>query len=336
VKYAFIHRHRQIWPICVQCRVLGVSATGYHQHQQRRRTIAERRHLSDEALLAHIRAIHAETRGAYGWPRIWRELRKRGMRVGKQRVQRLMQQHGIRARGKRRFRVTTTDSRHTLPVAPNRLDRNFSPNRPDTSWSGDINYIATDEGWLFLSVVIDLFSRRVVGWSLAPHMQRRLVIDALEMAWHQRRPEKGTLLFHSDRGSQYASENFTLLLKERGITASMSRKGNCWDNAVSETLFGSQKVEWLHGKHFATIREAKDAVLEWLRWYNRTRMHSTLNYASPSEFEQRWLEEKLKAAMSSVAIEAGGGNAGPMGSVEKDETVSHALWKGAPFRVAWS
>jgi transposase InsO family protein len=296
VKYAFIDRHRSIWPVCVQCRVLGVSATGYHQHRVRRAKIAHRRHMTDEALLAHIRVVHAETRGAYGWPRMWRELSKRGVRVGKQRVQRLMQMHGIRARGKRRFRVATTDSRHTLPVAPNLLARNFSPSRPDTAWSGDITYIGTDEGWLFLAVVIDLFSRRIVGWSLQPHMQRRLVIDALEMAWQQRRPTKGELLFHSDRGSQYASEDFTGLLDEHGITASMSRKGNCWDNACSETLFASLKVEWLHGQRFATIREAKDTVLEWLRWYNSNRMHSTLNYASPVEYEQSWRQQQLIAA----------------------------------------
>ncbi len=296
MKYAFIDRHRAVWPVCVQCRVLGVSATGYHQHRLRRAKIAQRRHLPDEALLAHIRAVYAEMRGAYGWPRIWRELRKRDVRVGKQRVQQLMQQHGIRARGKRRFRMATTDSHHRLPVAPNRLERNFSPIRPDTAWSGDITYIATDEGWLFLAVVIDLFSRRVVGWSLQPHMQRSLVIDAMEMAFQQRRPAKGELLFHSDRGSQYASEDFTQVLDEHGITASMSRKGNCWDNACSETLFGSLKVERLHGEHFATVREAKDTVLEWLRWYNRSRMHSTLNYASPAAYEQRWLAQQLEPA----------------------------------------
>jgi putative transposase len=145
-------------------------------------------------------------------PRIWRELGKRGLRVGKQRVQRLMQQHGIRARGRRRFRVATTDSRHDLPIAPNRLDRNFSPPRPDTAWAGDITYIGTDEGWLFLAVVIDLFSRRVVGWSLQSHMERSLVIDALEMAWQHRRPVPGALLFHCDRGSQYASQDFARLL----------------------------------------------------------------------------------------------------------------------------
>jgi putative transposase len=252
--------------------------------------------MTDEALLVHIRAEHAETRGAYGWPRIWRELGSRGLRVGKQRVQRLMQAHGIRARGKRRFRVATTDSRHGLPVAPNRLDRNFSPPRPNTAWARDITCIATDEGWLFLAVVIDLFSRRVVGWSLQPHMERSLVIDALEMAWQQRRPKRGELLFHSDRGSLYASQDFAQLLDQPGITPSMSRKGNCWDNACSETLFGSLKVEWLDGQRFATIREAKDAVLAWLRWYDRRRTHSTLDYPSPADYERNWIQQKQQAA----------------------------------------
>jgi putative transposase len=238
--------------------------------------------------LAHISSVYAEHGGAYGWPRIWRELVKRGIRVGKQRVQRLMQQHGIRARGKRRFRVATTDSRHDLPVAPNRLNRNFRPAGPNQAWSGDITYIATEEGWLFLAVVIDLFSRKVVGWSMRPDMHRSLVIDALEMGLFQRHPQKGQLLFHSDRGSQYASDDFRALLDQHGVTASMSRKGNCWDNAVTETLFGSLKVERLHGERFKTIRQAKDAVLAWLLWYNRQRMHSTLNYLSPVEFECHW------------------------------------------------
>ena len=209
VKYAFIERHRRVWPICVQCRVLKVSVSGFHQHRARRRQIADRRHLSDEALLVHISAVYAEHRGAYGWPRIWRELVKRGIRVGKQRVQRLMQQHGIRARGKRRFRVVTTDSRHDLPIAPNLLNRNFASGQaPNQAWSGDITYIATEEGWLFLAVVIDLFSRKVVGWSMRPDMHRSLVIDALEMGVFQRCPQRRGLIFHSDRGSQYASDDF--------------------------------------------------------------------------------------------------------------------------------
>ena len=297
MKYAIIQRHRRVWPIRVQCRVLGVSVSGYHQHMRRLQGIAQRRHLSDEALLVHIRAAYAENRGAYGWPRIWRQLRAQGIRVGKQRVQRLMQEHGIQARGKRRFRVMTTDSRHDLPIAPNLLDRNFTVAAPNTAWAGDITYIATEEGWLYLAVVIDLFSRQVVGWSMRPDMQRNLVIDALEMAWYQRRPDKKAgMIFHSDRGSQYASDDFRQLLEEYGITPSMSRKGNCWDNACSETLFGSLKVERLHGQRFATIRQAKDATIAWLLWYNQTRLHSTLNYVSPIRFEQNWEETRMKVA----------------------------------------
>ena len=297
MRYAFIQRHKRIWPIRVQCGVLGVSVSGYHQHLARCRQIAQRRHLSDEALLVHISAVYAENRGAYGWPRIWRQLRRQGIRVGKLRVQRLMQQHGIQARGKRRFRVTTTASRHDLPVAPNRLDRNFAVAAPNQAWVGDFTYVATGEGWLFLAVVIDLFSRKVVGWSMRPDMHRDLVIDALSMAWLGRNPGKQAgLIFHSDRGSQYASEDYAKMLEHCSITPSMRRKGNCWDNACSETLFGSLKVERLHGKHFETIRQAKDEIIAWLLWYNQTRMHSTLNYLSPTEYEQACKQATAKIA----------------------------------------
>jgi len=288
VRYAFIQHHRLVWPISVQCHVLQVSVSGYHQHEKRRKQIAQRRHLSDAALLVHIRAVFVANRGAYGWPRVWRQLLRQGVRVGKLRVQRLMQQHGIRARGKRRFRITT-NSRHGLPVAPNLLDRNFTAPMPNRAWAGDVTYIPTDEGWLYLAVVIDLFSRRIVGWSMRGDMRSEIVVDALEMAWFQRSPGKDAgLIFHSDRGSQYAGHEFSHALNEYGITPSMSRKGNCWDNACSETLFCSLKVERLHGMCFETIRQAKDETLNWMLWYNRTRLHSTLNYVSPMQFEQRW------------------------------------------------
>jgi putative transposase len=286
VKYALIRRHRRVWPIRVQCRMLSVSVAGYHEHFVRRQQIAGRRHLSEEALVVHIRAVYVANRGAYGWPRVWRELRAQGIRVGKQRVQKLMRQHGIRARGKRRFRLTT-DSRHGLPIAPNLLNRNFTVAAPNQAWTGDITYIPTNQGWLFLAVVIDLFSRRVVGWSMQTEMRSNLVVDALEMARWRRNSNVETI-FHSDRGSQYASNEYSLLLQECGITASMSRKGNCWDNAPSETLFASLKVERLHGQRFETIRHAKDETLAWLLWYNQTRMHSTLSYLSPIQFEQEW------------------------------------------------
>jgi len=222
----------------------------------------------------------------------------RGIRVGKQRVQKLMQLHGIRAKGKRRFKVTT-ESKHDLPISPNLLNREFNVTAPDKVWAGDITYIATDEGWLFLVVVIDLFSRQVVGWSLRQEMARDIVMDALRMAWFKRHPSKRAgLIFHSDRGSQYASKDFTDVLKEYGITSSMSRRGNCWDNACSETLFGSLKVERLHGQRFTTRREAKDETIAWLLWYNCARLHSTLDYLSPMQFEHNWLAAQPKQANS--------------------------------------
>lgn len=298
MKYAFIQRHRQRWPVTVQCRVLEVSVSGYHGHVARQASEAPRRHLSDDALLVHIKAIHAQTKRAYGRPRIWRELRKNGVRVGKQRLQALMREHGIRAKGKKRFKVTT-DSNHDLPIAPNLLDRQFTVAKPDKVWVGDITYIPTDEGWLYLAVVIDLFSRQVVGWSMRADMTRDLVIDALRMAWFKRHPAKDAgLIFHSDRGSQYASEDYRNALKDYGITASMSRRGNCWDNACSETLFGSLKVERLHGQRFITRRHAKDETIAWLLWYNQSRLHSTLNYVSPMHFEQHWLNDQTKQASS--------------------------------------
>ena len=226
-----------MWPISVQCRVLEVSISGYHEHFVRRASSAQRRHLSDDALLVHIKAIHAETRAAYGWPRTWKTLLGRGIRVGKERVQKLMKLHGIRAKGKRRFKVTT-DSNHDLPISPNVLNREFTVAAPDKVWVGDITYIATDEGWLFLAVVIDLFSRQVVGWSLQPHMQAGLVKDALAMAWWRRRPPPG-VIFHSDRGSQYCSHEFQDALKDWGMRSSMSRKGNCYDNAAMESFWSS-------------------------------------------------------------------------------------------------
>lgn len=288
MKYAFIERHRRVWPIAVQCRVLEASVAGYHEHVTRRSSLLPRRYLSDAVLLVLIKAIHAQTHGSYGWPRTCKELAARGIAVGKRRVQRLMCLHGIRAKCKRRFKVTT-DSNHDLPVAANLLDRNFKVMVPDQVWAGDITYVATDEGWLFMAVVIDLFSRQVVGWSLREDMTRQIVIDALRMAWFKRRPAKHSgLMFHSDRGSQYASQDYRDLLEEYGMTASMSRRGNCWDNACSETLFGSMKVERLHGQRFATRRQAKDEIIAWLLWYNRTRLHSTLAYVSPMRFEQNW------------------------------------------------
>jgi transposase InsO family protein len=287
---------RKQYPVSIACEVLEVSTSGYFIWQRRRaaeRPVPVGGH-SDEALLAHIRAIHAQVKGEYGWPRIHKELLARGIRVGKDRVRKLMQQHGIKARTKRKF-VVTTDSRHSLPVAPDLVQRRFNPEAPNRLWSGDITYIATDEGWLYLAAVIDLFSRQVVGWSMQAHMQTSLVKDALTMAWFRRRPEAG-LIFHSDRGSQYCSHEFQDALRGWEVRSSMSRKGNCWDNAPTESFWGRLKTASLYGKKFATRQEAMDAVLDWVAFYNHRRLHSTLGYLSPMQYEQRWYEAQRKKA----------------------------------------
>jgi transposase InsO family protein len=267
--------------------VLEVSASGYRDHLARRTktpvaTPAGGR-IGDAALLVHIRAVFHEMKGAYGWPRVWRELADRGVRAGKERVRKMMKANGLRARGKRKFRATT-DSAHNLPVSPNLLERKFDVAEPNRVWTGDITYVWTHEGWLYLAVVIDLHSRRVVGFSMNERMTRQLVIDALRMAWFRRRPVPG-LIFHSDRGSQYASGDYQKQLQAFGMKGSMSRKADCWDNAVTETLFGSLKVERLHGMRFSTRRQAMDEIMDWLTFYNHKRLHSTLGYVSPMTFE---------------------------------------------------
>jgi transposase InsO family protein/transposase-like protein len=295
-RYAWIHQMRQQYPVSASCGVLEVSANGYFNWLRRPQDMAGMpggRH-SDEALLAHIRAIHTEVKGEYGWPRMHKELLARGIRVGKDRVRKLMQQHGIRARTKRKF-VVTTDSRHSLPVTLDLVQRRFTPEAPNQLWSGDITYIATDEGWLYLAAVIDLFSRQVVGWSLQPHMQAGLVKDALAMAWWRRRPPTG-LIFHSDRGSQYCSGEFQDALKDWKMRSSMSRKGNCWDNAPTESFWGRLKTASVHGHKFATREQAKQAVMDWMAFYNHRRLHSSLGYLSPMQFEQRWYEAQRKKA----------------------------------------
>jgi transposase InsO family protein len=302
VRYAFVERHRGTWPIVVQCRVLQVSASGYHQDRLRqaadagpnRPAVQPGRRLSDTALAVHIKAVFSEMKGAYGWPRIWRELAARGIRAGKERVRRMMKSLGLQARGKRRFKATT-NSAHDLPIAPNLLARNFTVDAPNKVWTGDITYIWTDEGWLYLAVVIDLFNRQVVGFAMGERMTRTLVMDALRMAWFRRHPAAG-LIFHSDRGSQYASNDYRQLLRDFKMESSMSRKGDCWDNAVTETLFGSLKVERLHGMRFGTRRQAKDEVMDWIAFYNHRRLHSTLGSASPMAFQQKWLASQISLA----------------------------------------
>ena len=287
---------RKHYPVSIACEVLEVSASGYftwaRQHKAKRTDPPVR--YSDEALLTHMRAIHAEVKQEYGWPRMHKELLARGVRMGKERVRRLMKQHGIRAKTKRKF-VVTTDSKHNLPAAPDLVQRTFNPEAPNQLWSGDITYIATDEGWVYLAAVIDLFSRQVVGWSMKDHMQTSLVKDALTMARFRRQPGAG-LIFHSDRGSQYCSHEFQNALEGWGMRSSMSRKGNCWDNAPTESFWGRLKTASLYGKKFATRQEAMNAVLDWMAFYNHRRLHSTLGYLSPMQFEQRWHAAQRKKA----------------------------------------
>lgn len=242
-------------------------------------------------MLALIRAVHAELKGAYGSPRITKELRDRGFPASKTRVDRLMQESGIRARHKRRYKATT-DSKHNLPVAPNLLERNFTPEAPNQVWTADLTYIWTDEGWLYLAVVIDLFNREVVGWSMKPRMTADIVIDALTMAWFRKKPAPG-LIHHSDRGSQYASGAFQARLKKYGMICSMSRKGNCWDNACSESFFNSLKNERVHGTRYGTRAEAEVDIFDYIEpFYNRRRKHSTLGYASPQQFLNDWIRRQ--------------------------------------------
>lgn len=293
MKYAFIKRHANVWPVVVQCDCLGVSASGYRQHFARQKTDGRSskpgQRMSQMALAVHVKALFHEMKGAYGWPRIWRELVARGIRTGKERVRKLMKDNGLGARGKRRFKVTT-DSSHGLPVSPNLLQRQFDVAQPNRVWTGDVTYLWTAEGWVYLAVVIDLYSRQIVGFAMDATMTRQLVIDALRMAWFRRKPSSG-LIFHSDRGSQYASGDFQSQLAAFGMKGSMSRKGDCWDNAVTETLFGSLKVERLHDMRFATRRAAKDEVMGWIQFYNSKRLHSTLGYLSPMDYERKTLGE---------------------------------------------
>ena len=286
MKYAWIDTQRSYYALSEMCPVLAVSISGYRAWKCGGK--ADRCRLTDAQLLALIHAIHVELKGAYGSPRMVLELRARGFSAGKARVERLMRENGIRARHKRRFKVTT-DSKHGLPVAANLLDRNFTPSAPNQAWTSDITYLWTDEGWLYLAIVLDLFNREVVGWSLKPRMTADIVTDALTMAWFRRKPAPG-VLHHSDRGSQYAGGDFQDKLAEYGMTCSMSRKGNCWDNAPTESWFNSFKNERVHGWRFATREQMTAMAFEYIEvFYNRRRLHSTLGYMSPTQFLNDWL-----------------------------------------------
>ena len=267
------------------CRTVQVSTSGYYAWKGRE---PSKRQKYNEMLLSQIRQFFARSRQTYGSPRIWKDLLEAKVCCGKHRVARLMRQTGLRAVVGRRFRVTT-NSKHALPVAENLLDQDFGVAEANVKWASDITYLRTGEGWLYLAVVLDLFSRRVVGWSMQASLDRSLVLNALQAALSLRQPGRG-LLHHSDRGSQYASADFQTRLSEQGIQCSMSRRGNCYDNAVVESFFGTLKQEMVNRCRFATGAAARREVFEYIEvWYNRQRRHSSLGYVSPAEFERRAL-----------------------------------------------
>ena len=291
MKFSFIEAKKACYPVAVLCEQLGVSRSGYYAWARRAESS---RSQSDRELGLEVAAVHQESRGRYGSPRVHAELRARGRHVARKRVARLMRQQGLAARRRRRL-VRTTDSAHRQPVADNLLARHFSPGQPNCTWATDITYVATRQGWLYLAVVLDLFSRQVVGWAMGQSIDTQLVLGALDMALKSRKPPRG-LLHHSDRGSQYASADYQRALEQRAIRCSMSRKGNCWDNAVVESFFSSLKRELVHEADFTTREQATAALFEYIEvFYNRKRRHSSLGYLSPVEYERSVLPTELAA-----------------------------------------
>jgi transposase InsO family protein len=277
-----MHDHQAEFPVAVMCSVFQVSRSGYYAWNKRPESSRSK---ENRALSQEIAEIHRESDGIYGSPKIHGELQRRGKRHGKNRIVRLMRKDGLYSKTKRKFRVTT-DSSHKQPVAANILNREFNPARPNQAWVCDITYIWTAEGWLYLAIVMDLYSRTIVGWSMAERMTRLLVMDALTLAAKRRNPPRG-LLHHSDRGSQYACEDYQAMLDKLGMVCSMSRIGNCWDNAPAESFFGILKRELIFHKRYLSRSQARQSIFNYIeRFYNRRRIHSSLGYLAPSEYEE--------------------------------------------------
>lgn len=276
-----IERHRGEYPLVMMCRLLEVRRSTYYAWRRRPES---RRVKEDRRLLIEIEQSHKASDRNYGSPRVHEDLQELGIRCGRKRVARLMRENGIRAKYARRYKVTT-DSDHSEPVAPNLLARRFDVAEPDRVWTADMTYIRTREGWLYLAVIVDLFSRRVVGWSMSSRIDAQLSVTALRRALRSRRPPPG-LLHHSDRGSQYACGEYRDMLRDHGMICSMSRRGDCWDNAVSESFFKTLKVERVNDRNYWTREEARTDIIEYIeRFYNRKRRHSHLGYLSPVEYE---------------------------------------------------
>ena len=292
MKYSFITQHKNTYPISLQCQVLGVSRNGYYHYQ--RTTVNRPIDPEHEEMLAWIKKIAVASDYSYGSRRMKKALNALGFPVSRNKARKLMREAGVQVRHRKKYKVTT-DSNHQQPVYDNLLSRHFDVPSPDRVYAADVTYIWTQEGWLYLAVVIDLCSRKVVGWSMNSRMKAQLVCDALRMAIWRRRPQAG-LIHHSDRGSQYASKSFRRLLKAHGFKGSMSRKGDCWDNAVVESFFGSLKQERVQWRSYQTRYEAQQDVLDYISmFYNSHRLHSYLGYVSPNDFENQLMELKKVA-----------------------------------------
>jgi transposase InsO family protein len=282
VKYAWIKAHREEFEVVAMCRVLEVSPSGFYAWCERGPSARE---LRRGELLNEIKRVHAESRGIYGSPRVFKELEAKGIKGSENSIAKLMNRAEIRSKTVKKFVPQTTDSKHAHPVTENVLERKFEAAEPDRKWVGDITYIQTGEGWLYVAAVLDLCTRMVVGWSMAEHLRSSLVEDALKMAVARRQPEAG-LLHHTDRGSQYACGEYRELLAAQGFVCSMSRSGNCYDNAAMESFWGTLKTELVYHERYATREEARLSIFEYIEvFYNRVRRHSSIGYVSPEAFE---------------------------------------------------
>jgi len=282
MRFRFIEDRRADYPVTILCEVLGVSTAGYYAWRSRPES---RRSAANRELVDDIKRVHRDTSGRYGSPRIHVELKARGRGVSRGRIERLMRRHGIRAIMARPRRVRTTDSRHDFPIAPNLLNRNFTATAPNRIWLADITYVETDQGWLYLATVMDMYSRKIVGWAMDDHLRASLPLAALTMAISAQRPGAG-LIHHSDRGVQYASADYRKAMLSAGLQASMSRKADCYDNAPMESFFHTLKTELVHHRHYATRKEATRDIFAYIEgFYNRIRRHSAIGYISPIEME---------------------------------------------------
>ena len=295
MRYAFIQQQSAKLPVRTMCRLLEVQASGYYAWTSRSPCAREARKLQ---LIESIRLVYERSGGTYGSPRVHQALRKRGVSCSRKQVAKLMQQEQIRSTRHRRFRILTTDSNHEYPLAANLLDRQFEQEELNQVWVGDITYVATDEGWLYVASVMDLCSRRIVGWSTADHLRAELAKEALLMAIRERCPNEG-LLHHSDRGVQYACAEYQRILERHGIRCSMSRSGNCYDNATMESFFKTFKSELVYQEQYATREEATKSIHPYIEvFYNRQRLHSSLGYRSPAEYEAELGQKRTRRAHS--------------------------------------